>query len=89
MKFATVDGCKTEALKGAKGICPNCESELIAKCGKFKMSHWSHKGVRNCDSWWEPETEWHRSWKNNFPDEWQEHILSDEITNEKHNNSWS
>jgi competence protein CoiA len=84
MKFAIVDGCKTEALKGAKGICPNCGSELIAKCGEFKMNHWAHKGVRNCDSWWETETEWHRSWKNNFPDEWQEHILFDELTNEKH-----
>ena len=84
MKFAIVNGCKTEALKGAKGICPNCGSELIAKCGEFKMNHWAHKGVRNCDSWWEPETEWHRSWKNNFPDEWQEYILLDELTNEKH-----
>lgn len=84
MKYAIVDGCKIEALKGVRGICPNCGSELIAKYGEFKMNHWAHKGVRNCDSWWEPETEWHRSWKNNFPDEWQENILSDEITNEKH-----
>src|SRR5262249_41966760 len=25
--------------------------------------------------WWEPETEWHRTWKDEFPGEWQEKIL--------------
>ncbi len=84
MKFAIVNGDKTEALKGVKGICPNCGSELIAKCGELKMNHWSHKGIRTCDSWWEPETEWHRSWKNHFPNEWQENIRFDELKNEKH-----
>jgi hypothetical protein len=29
-------------------------------------------GKRNCDPWWEPETEWHRAWKAHFPTEWQE-----------------
>jgi uncharacterized coiled-coil protein SlyX len=33
MKFALVNNIKTEATKGAKGICPNCGYELIAKCG--------------------------------------------------------
>lgn len=84
MKFAIVNGHKTEALKDVKGKCPICDSELIAKCGKFKMNHWSHKGVHNCDVWWEPETEWHRSWKNNFPSEWQENILPNKLANEKH-----
>jgi hypothetical protein len=37
-----------------------------------------------CDSWWESETEWHRSWKNYFPAEWQEILLPDERTGEKH-----
>lgn len=84
MKFALVDGNKTEATKGAKGICPVCSSELIAKCGEVKINHWAHKSIRNCDLWWERETEWHRSWKNNFPVEWQERILTDERTGEKH-----
>lgn len=84
MKFALVDDNKIEATKGAKGICAGCGSELIAKCGDIKLHHWSHKGSRNCDPWWENETEWHRSWKNNFPQDWQECILRDEQTNEKH-----
>jgi competence protein CoiA len=37
-------------------------------------SHWAHKGTRACDTWWEPETQWHRDWKDQFPQEWQECI---------------
>lgn len=84
MKFALIDGNKAEATKGAKGICPCCGSELIAKCGEVKVNHWAHKKKRNCDIWWENETEWHRSWKNNFPDDWQEIIFPDEQTGEIH-----
>lgn len=84
MKFALIDNKKTIATKGANGICPNCSSELIAKCGDIKVNHWAHKGIRNCDPWWENETEWHRLWKDNFPTDWQETILTDEITSEKH-----
>jgi hypothetical protein len=36
--------------------------------------HWAHRGVRVCDPWWESETEWHRTWKNEFPLGWQEFI---------------
>src|SRR5690606_11582036 len=81
--YAIVDENKTEAFKGGKGNCPCCGSELIAKCGELKINHWAHKGARNCDTWWENETEWHRKWKNNFPKEWQEIIHFDE-KGEKH-----
>ena len=83
MKFALVEGIRTEATKGTKGVCPSCGSELIARCGDIKVHHWSHKGSRNCDSWWENETEWHRSWKSHFPDEWQE-IVQFDTGGEKH-----
>ena len=84
MKFALVDNLKFEATRGLKGLCPSCGSELIAKCGTVKINHWAHKGTRNCDPWWENETEWHRTWKNNFSTEWQETILTDELNGEKH-----
>lgn len=84
MKYAIVNNEKVEATTGAKGVCPSCGSELIAKCGDLKVNHWSHKGNRNCDPWWENETEWHRSWKINFPKEWQEVTHTDEKTGEKH-----
>uniref|UniRef100_UPI0037445B87 competence protein CoiA family protein n=1 Tax=Cyclobacterium roseum TaxID=2666137 RepID=UPI0037445B87 len=57
MKFAIVNGTKAEATKGFKGICPSCGAELIAKCGERKINHWTHKASRNCDPWWEQETE--------------------------------
>ncbi|OJU22989.1 MAG: hypothetical protein BGN92_04450 [Sphingobacteriales bacterium 41-5] len=84
MKFALVDDIRAQATKGAKAICPNCGSEVIAKCGDVKVHHWAHKSMRNCDPWWENETEWHRAWKNYFPVDWQDRIHYDELTGEKH-----
>lgn len=84
MKFALINNVQTEAQKGLKGYCPFCASELTAKCGEYKINHWAHKKTRNCDPWWETETEWHRRWKNNYPSEWQEFSFEDQITNEKH-----
>lgn len=72
MRFALVEGKKAEATKGAKGLCPSCGSEVIARCGEVRVDHWSHKGTRTCDPWWENETDWHRSWKGQFPVDWQE-----------------
>lgn len=83
MKFALVNGIKTEALKGVEGICPSCGSSLVAKCGEININHWAHRGIRNCDIWWENETEWHRSWKGRFPVKWQEVIQFDK-TGERH-----
>lgn len=84
MKFALVNGERIEASKGAKGGCPVCGSELVAYCGEVYVNHWKHKSRRNCDQWWENETEWHRSWKNKFPKDWQEVIHTDDKTGEKH-----
>jgi hypothetical protein len=84
MRFANVDGNRTEALPKMRGSCPACEAEVISKCGKHVIWHWAHKGRKNCDRWWESETDWHRSWKNNFPADWQEIIHTDPTTSEKH-----
>lgn len=72
MKYGLIGNKRVKATKGAKAFCPICGSELVANCGRLKVHHWAHKAVRNCDSWSENETEWHRNWKNNFPEEWQE-----------------
>jgi competence protein CoiA len=84
MRYALVNDTKTEALKGLEGICPNCGSVVIARCGNVKIHHWSHKKTSNCDSWWENETEWHRNWKNHYPINWQEFTMVNTSTNEKH-----
>jgi hypothetical protein len=74
MKFALVDGKRREAEPDLSGKCPDCGAEMIAKCGKRRLRvwHWAHWRTRDCDRWSEPETEWHRAWKNHFPENWQE-----------------
>lgn len=72
MKFADITGQRCEAQPGLTGACPSCGAAVIAKCGAQRVWHWAHRGVRTCDQWWESETEWHRSWKNEFPGAWQE-----------------
>ena len=84
MQYALVDGVVLEPAPGLKGICRSCESPMIAKCGRYKLWHWAHKSRIHCDPWWETETDWHRAWKNYFSKEWQEVILFNSITNEKH-----
>lgn len=56
---------------------------MIPKCGELRTWHWAHRGMRNCDPWWESETEWHRAWKNCFPAAWQERVLVS-ASGEKH-----
>jgi hypothetical protein len=43
------------------------------------MHHWAHQGGKNCDPWWENETDWHRAWKNLYPSECREisHVAPD------------
>lgn len=77
MRFALVNNSRSEAQPGLIGYCPGCSQPMIAKCGTQRASHWAHRGNRNCDPWWEPETPWHRAWKDNFPREWQEAIQRD------------
>ena len=84
MKFALYGGKRVEAEANLKGaVCQVCRAEVIAKCGDIKIHHWSHKSKKKCDHWWENETQWHRDWKNQFPDDWQE-IEHTSKTGEKH-----
>ena len=85
MPFALVDDKREEARPGLEGLCPYCRQKVIAKCGDLRIHHWAHyNNRRKCDCWWESETEWHRSWKNEFPEEWQEVVLIDETSGERH-----
>lgn len=84
MRFAIIDNNRVEAQPKLQGICPVCSKPVIAKCGTRRIWHWAHRSIISCDNWWEPETEWHLHWKNNYPVEWQEVTLQDKQTNEKH-----
>jgi len=83
-RLALIDGVRTAPAPKLRGQCPLCGDDVIAKCGVVKAWHWSHKARLACDPWWENETEWHRAWKNYFPVDWQEVVLFDETTGEKH-----
>lgn len=83
MRYALVNGQKQEAQRGLAGECQGCRLPVLAKCGTVRVKHWAHRGKCAGDVWWEPETEWHRSWKGQFPDEWQE-IIHTSDTGEKH-----
>ncbi len=72
MQLALIDGLRSEPFKGGRATCPTCGSLMIAKCGPRMLHHWSHVSERNCDPWWENETQWHRDWKNHFPVECRE-----------------
>lgn len=84
MHFALINNNRVEAQPQLKGLCSCFSKPVIAKCGTRKIWHWAHKNKTECDNWWEPETEWHRTWKNNYPAEWQEISLLNERTSEKH-----
>lgn len=84
MKYALSAALKVEARPHGRATCQHCNGEVIAKCGSHRIWHWAHQGMRECDSWMENETEWHRAWKNRFPAECQEVILQDEKTGERH-----
>lgn len=84
MLFALIDNNRIKAQPKLNGLCCCCSKPVIAKCGSRKIWHWAHKSKTDCDNWWEPETEWHRKWKSNYPAEWQEVVSFDEKTGEKH-----
>lgn len=46
-----------------RAVTPCCGVEAIAKTGDVMSWHWAHKATRDCDTWSEPESEWHLAWK--------------------------
>lgn len=82
MQFALVNGLRSKAEPGLVGVCQSCPLPMIPKCGRLRAWHWAHKGLRQCDPWWE-ETEWHVGWKDKFPSDWQE-VLQRAQDGEKH-----
>jgi competence protein CoiA len=84
LRFALLNNERVTAAPNLQGLCPGCAQPVIAKCGTQRIWHWAHRTQRTCDQWWEPETEWHRNWKNRFPLDWQEVIQHDPRSGEKH-----
>lgn len=53
---------KIEPTPNTHAYCPDCNAELIAKCGSIKIWHWAHKANSSYCNYM-PETEWHLDWK--------------------------
>jgi len=80
VEFAYYNGLRTKAEPGLKGTCPHCGSNVTARCGSKNIWHWSHTVGKNCDPWQEPETLWHRRWKEQFGDAYSEvRITTDNV----------
>lgn len=76
MQYASdSDGGRVEASPLGRATCPACGATTIAKCGEIVMWHWAHEADRECDPWSEPETEWHRGWKAEFPVDQREVVI--------------
>ena len=65
---------RVTAEPGGQGECPCCRGDVLAKCGSIVTWHWAHK-ADDCDTWHEPESEWHIGWKRRFPEDWQEVVV--------------
>jgi len=76
MRFAIVNGARSLAAPGMKGVCPGCRGDVIAKCGEVLKWHWSHVKAE-CDSWGDGESDWHIGWKERFPIELQEVFMGE------------
>ena len=72
MQYAlSAESKRIPASPGLHAFCPLCGRSVVAKCGTIKLWHWAHTFASNCD-WHEPESLWHRSWKERFPEEFRE-----------------
>ena len=76
MLFGIIDGEKTAATPGTTAVCPSCGRTMTSKCGNINVWHWAHHKDASCDTWYEPETEWHKNWKLLFGKDLTEVVIS-------------
>lgn len=44
------------------GFCPECNEQLIPRCGDLNINHWAHYPDSTCN-YGEGKTEWHMKWQ--------------------------
>ncbi len=80
MQYAIINGVRRTAEPKLKAVCGHCQGVVQAKCGSQVVWHWAHIAAESCDSWYEPETQWHRDWKAHFGQECSEiSIIKEDI----------
>jgi Competence protein CoiA-like family len=57
------NGDRILPVREAEAKCPSCGSSVVPKMGRINAHHWAHAVGADCDTWSEPETEWHLGWK--------------------------
>ena len=80
MQFAMLDDKRIKPgrhlykrfLKCKKLQCELCDSEVVAMCGNKKIWHFRHKDSDECDSFYEPITDFHLWWQGLLPEEQRE-----------------
>jgi hypothetical protein len=79
MQYAnSLNGLKILATPEVQGAtCPACGANVRAKCGNLNVWHWAHINTEDCDTWSEPEGEWHLGWKEVFPQDWREVVIGE------------
>jgi competence protein CoiA len=74
MLYAILNKEKIKAAPKMKAKCTCCDKDVISKCGVTNVWHWAHQNLQDCDNWHEPETKWHKDWKEHFGKECSEVI---------------
>ncbi|UGU15425.1 hypothetical protein LS482_17295 [Sinomicrobium kalidii] len=80
MRYAIKKNKKVEPqFSGERAFCPVYKTEVVGKIYSIRINHWAHlvKGESDCDSWYEPITEWHLNWQNLFPEETREVTITE------------
>ena len=73
MNLAILDGiCIYPTETGQRAFCPECGGAVMSKVGAIKEAHWAHLAETNCEGYYKPMSDWHRSWQEKFPKEWRE-----------------
>ena len=83
MLYAIVNGEKeSPTISGQKAICPITNQPMFAKCGQYKIWHWSYyPNSIQIQTNKENETEWHINWKKYFDKNYIEIIHTDKLGN--------
>jgi competence protein CoiA len=71
------NGTRIEASPNQQAACPGCGALVISKCGEINVWHWAHRTGGECDPWYEPETEWHVTWKRRFAQTCREVVIGE------------
>ena len=71
-----------DSVKGNKYYCPCCGGEVIPNQGKIKAWYFSHISTKDCDTWYQPMTVWHKEWQEMFDPKFRE--IPMEYDGEKH-----